>query len=511
MRPTCRLLAGLPALLLAACSSSDDPMSPDPGMGGPPVIADFSVSDADGIITHGDFTTLRWTTPGAAEISILPIVGQSLPPEGGAVLIRPFTRTTYFLTVRNSQGTASDSVTVDVRYRPGIYVSQTRGDDASSGQDINTPLATLGEALSRASGGGTIFLAAGTYTDPLAIDAALISVSGGLDPQTFFEGEPAGQYLTRVRPAAEVPLSIRNTTGIMELSRLRFESLTEATAGEVVDAQARLCGCTFDARSAAAPADSAGALRVVSTGPGARVEARGCRIFATRTISPVETRGVSVEQGPVAAPAELLLANCFVDGGKAIVRSSGVYIDSDGPVHLGLSTIGAETTSGGSDRDTPVAIRIVRGSPAIGGNILFTRGASVQRFGIQETSALGNPVSLEGNLFISVGGTPYDNYNGLDPISEAEMLDPQYTIDPNVTVGDNVLVTMISVIDILQSVPGQDFHLKPVAFGTPNPAQDRGSSWVVKAEYGAVDDDIDGDSRPGGDGSAWDLGADESN
>jgi hypothetical protein len=513
MKLRAALQAGLPALSLAGCSSSDDPMGPggpDPVL--PPEIQDFSIADADGIITHGDFTTLRWTAPGAAEISILPIVGQGLAPQGGTVSIRPHAPTTYVIVVRNSQGTARDSVHVDIRYRPGVYVKANGGDDAAAGTDITTPVATLAEALSRTGAGGTIFLAAGTYAEPLAITGAQVSVYGGLDPVTYFEGQPASLYRSNVRPASGVPLSVRDTPGIMEISNVVFDARdTESVAAEVVDAQARLLGCTLDARSAAVlSADGAAALRIVSTGPGANVEARGCRIFGPRQVSTSESRGVSVEQATAAVAANLLLANCFVDGGRGDVRSSGVYVDSFGTVDLGMCTIGAETLVPGLGQDTPAAIRIARGSPRIGGNILFTRGGG-QRWGIQETSTLANPSTLEGNLFISVGGTPYDNFDTFDPSTQAELQLPLYTIEPNVTVGDNLLVNQLSITQIVADVDAQDYHLKPVAPGVANPAVDTGLSWVGKPEYGsAVLEDIDGDNRPNF-FAQWDRGADESN
>jgi hypothetical protein len=507
-------LAGLAALALAGCSSSDDPMGPpgpDPVL--PPVIEDFSIADSDGIITHGDFTTLRWTAPGAAEIAIVPIVGQGLSPQGGAIAVRPHEPTTYVIVVRNSKGTATDSVHVDIRYRPGVYVKVNGGDDTAAGTDIDTPVATLQEALRRTSAGGTIFLAAGTHTTSLAITGAQVSVYGGLDPVTFFEGQPAEQYRSTVRPMSGVPLSIRDTPGIMEISHIVFDARdTESVAGEVVDAQARLLGCTLDARnSSMLSVDGAAGLRVISTGPGANVVARSCRIFGPRQTVFPEARGVTVEQAQAAVAADLLLANCFVDSGRGNLSASGLYVDSFGTINVGMSTIGAETVSPGFDQDTPAAIRIARGSPAIGGNILFTRGGGGQRFGIQETTSLGNPSALEGNLFISVAGTPYDNFGGLDPATEGELQLMEYTVEPNATVGDNLLVNGLSVTQIMVDVPGQDFHLKPVAPGVPNPAVDTGLSWVGKPEYGAeVLEDIDGDRRPSF-FSQWDRGGDESN
>jgi hypothetical protein len=212
-----------------------------------------------------------------------------------------------------------------------------------------------------------------------------------------------------------------------------------------------------------------------------------------------------------ALAADLLLANSFVDGGKGDKRASGIHVDTYGTVQIGMSTIGAETVTAGLDQDTPVAIRLVRGAPFIGGNILFTRGGGGQRFGVQETSSLGNPSSLEGNLFISVGGTPYDNFDGLDPSTESELQNENFTIFPNTVVGDNLLVNQLSVTQILVNVATQDFHLKPVAPGVPNPAVDSGDTWGAKLEYGgAVLEDVDGDRRPSL-GAEWDRGADESN
>jgi hypothetical protein len=501
----------LPLLWALGCSESGDPAGPGPDPAAPPTIESFGVSDPDGIVLHGDFTTLRWRASGATSASLFPPAGAFGSPANGAVSIRPSQPVTYTLTVSNAYGEANAQVTVQVQYRAGMYVNPASGDDANGGQSPAVALATLGEALNRSLAGGVIFLAAGTYTSTVSIDGAQVSIYGGLDPTTFFEGEPRGAFVSVVRPTTGIPLSIRNSFGTMEISNISFDARdTHALGAEIVDAQARLLYCTFDTRnSLSLPTGVPAALSVRSEAATAAVEVRSCRLFAARSLAALETRGVSLEQGPAGGAVDATFANCFISGGRASNVSTGVLVDSDGNVGIGMCTIGAEITATGGPAVSSAAIRVLRGHPYIGGNIVFTRGNG-PRFGIIEGAANTNPSSLEGNFFVSVGTIPYDNYDDLDAATEAELNDPQYTILGDV-VGDNILETGLSVTNLLANVDQGDFHLvHPIGppFLIPNPAADRGSSWVAKSEYGAVGDDIDGDRRPSS-GEQVDLGADE--
>jgi hypothetical protein len=505
------VLAALPWLLWLGCSASDDPAGPGPEPDAPPTIDSFNVSDPDGVVLHGDYTTLRWRASGATSASLFPPAGPFGSPTNGSVSIRPFQPVTYTLTVSNSQGEASAQFTVDVQYRAGMYVDPGAGDDANTGDSPAQALATLGEALDRSLAGGVIFLAAGTYTSAVSIAGAQVSIYGGLDPQTFFEGEPKSAFVSLVRPTAGVPLSIQNSFGTMEISNVTFDARdTQAQVAEIVDAQARLLYCTFDARnSMSLPAGVPSALSVRSEAAVAAVEARSCRFLAPRGLAVLETRGVSLEQGPSGGAVDATLANCFVYGGRAGSLSSGVRVETDGSVGIGMCTIGAEITATGGPGVSSAAVRILRGHPHLGGNIVFTRGNG-PRFGVVEDAADTNPSALEGNLFVSVGTVPYDNHDDLDPATELELNDPQYTIGGDV-VGDNLLETSLSIVNLLVNVDQGDYHLvHPIGppYLVPNPAADRGATWVAKTEYGAVGDDIDGDSRPAS-GEQYDLGADE--
>ncbi|MGQ0723370.1 MAG: hypothetical protein ACT4PE_17620 [Candidatus Eiseniibacteriota bacterium] len=508
-----RVVPALPLLLWLGCSESDDPAGPGPDPVGPPTIESFGVTDPDGVILHGDFTTLRWRASGATSASLFPPAGAFGSPENGTVSIRPSQPVTYTLTVSNAHGEANAQVTVDVQYRAGMYVNPATGDDANGGQSPAAALATLGEALNRSLAGGVIFLAAGTYTTAVSIDGAQVSIYGGLDPATFFEGEPRSAYVSVVRPASGIPLSIRNSFGTMEISNITFDARdTQALGAEIVDAQARLLYCSFDTRSSLSlPAGVPAALSVRSEAAVAGVEVRSCRIFGPRSIAALETRGISLEQGPSGGAVDAAVAQCFIYGGRAANLSSGVFVDTDGNPGIGVCTIGAEITATGGPAVSSAAIRILRGHPFIGGNVLFTRGNG-PRFGVIEGAVDTNPSSLEGNYFVSVGTIPYDNFDDVDPVTESELNQPPFTVGVgNDLVFYNLLETSLSVTNILANVDQGDFHLvHPIGppLLIPNPAADRGDQWVANPKYGAVGDDIDGDSRPSS-MTLFDLGADE--
>jgi hypothetical protein len=213
---------------------------------------------------------------------------------------------------------------------------------------------------------------------------------------------------------------------------------------------------------------------------------------------------------------DALVANCFVLGGRAALRSSGVHVETNGAVGIGMSSIGAEISSAGGAGNSSAAIRIVKGHPSIGGNILFTRGTG-ERFGVVEVDSMGasDPAKLEGNLFVSVGSTPYGNANGPNPTTQAQLNLPDYSVAfDNDVVADNILETTYSVTVLMVGVDVGDLHLiHPIVlpnppFFDPNPAVDRGDTWAGRSEYGAVGDDIDGDRRPSF-AAGYDLGADE--
>ncbi|NNE44908.1 MAG: hypothetical protein HKN12_11935, partial [Gemmatimonadetes bacterium] len=343
----------VPVLLLLAvgCSDSSNPAGPEdePDPTEAPVIEFFSVSATDAVVLHGDFATLRWRAVGATSATVSPPVDLGGSAANGSATIRPAFTTTYTLTASNQFGTVTETLDVNVLYRPGVYVDPVNGDDANLGDTPLASVATLPEALSRTLGGGTIFLAGGLYTSPILIDAAQVSVYGGLDPETFFEGFPREQFLTTIRPTSGVPLTIRNTSGTMEISNIQFDARdTEAFGAHILDAEARLLNCSFDTRaSMIAPAGTPTALLIESVGAVSGVEARSCKFYGSRSLTPFTTRGVSIEQNGGGANA-VLLSNCFIDGGRALQRSSGVNINSTGEIGIGMCTIGAEITSPGA-------------------------------------------------------------------------------------------------------------------------------------------------------------------
>jgi len=492
----------LPALVLAGCSESDTGAGPGPTPSGPPVIEDFGSRALNNEVLHPGTVTLSWTVAGATAAAIVPEPGALSSPERGTTTVRPYRTTTYRLTASNEHGSVTDSVTVVVRYRPGFYVDPTGGDDGNSGAEPDEAIATLSEALGRTQGGGTIFLAAGVYSSPLVIDGAQISVYGGLDPVTFFEGEPAASFVTVLRPAGVTPLSVRNSPGAMEIVDVSFDARNSGPlAGEVADASVLFRRCTFDGREAAGGT-------ALSVSGSAAVQLRQCRIFGSRPSSGgtpfLETAGVRVE-----GSASASITHCFVYGGRGIDVSSGVDVQTAGPVAIALCTIGAEITTPSGAGNTATAIRLRQGNAAIGGNILFTRGVG-QRYGIIEEADGVDPTRLEGNLFISISG-PYDNF-GPDPTTEQQLNLPGYTVSSgNPDVGENLLVTSMSVTAILRDIPAGDFHLvSPVLVGgeiVPNPAVDKGDSYL--GGYGVEQVDIDGDARPFS-AAQYDLGADES-
>ena len=86
---------------------------------------------------------------------------------------------TYRVTAENSFGFTEDTTSATTASLSVYYVSSSSGADANHGGS-NWPVATIGEALSRASGGHEIRVAGGTYDEALTVDKA-VSIYGSYD------------------------------------------------------------------------------------------------------------------------------------------------------------------------------------------------------------------------------------------------------------------------------------------------------------------------------------------
>jgi hypothetical protein len=485
------------ALTVAACSSKDDPAGPGPSPV-PPTIESFFVSTG-GSVRHGDTARLIWNAPNAETASIGPGIGTVSPASDGSVTIRPPETTTYTLTVQNSVGSATANLTVPVNFIPGLYVNSTTGDDSRDGATPPTAIRTLGEALDRVGSGGSIFLtgaanpANATYAASIDLDGEDVSIYGGRDPATFFEGE--GNFPSTIRPTSGTPLVVRNTFTTLQYFDVVFDASNGGDHAVLVDAASAMFErCTFDATNCA----SGAAIALQGT---ARVSVNACRVQGGRDRTYLQTAGVRTSSS-----SELSITNCFVDGGRAIDLSSG--IEARGIVNVGFNTILVEVAGQGLDRNA-ACVRIVEGNPALGGNIFMGQGSG-RRLGVIETAPGTNPSFLEGNLFVSVGVPPYINADGESPEVEAELNDERFTTNNANTVGGNYWSTEVGASALFESLSNGNFHLvDPIPGGGSNPAVDQGDSYLAKDAYG-WQYDIDGDRRPTtNSGRNIDLGADE--
>ncbi len=481
-------------LALSGCSSKDDPTGPDPAPV-PPTIEEFVVSTG-GPVRHGDFAKLFWTAPNA-ETAAITGIGTVSPAADGSATIRPAFATTYTLTVHNSVGSATATITVDVEYLPGLYVNGTSGADSASGSSPLSPFKTLDEALDRVGSGGAIFITGskiatnGIYATAIDLDGKDVSIYGGRDPATFFANP--SDFPTRIFPTSGVPLVLRNTLTMQQYFDLIFDASNGGPhAALVADAGAMFQGCIFEGDNSA----TGTAISVEGLG---RVVIDASRIRGGRDRLYTTTAGIRSS-----ALSDLQVTNTFIDGGRANDTCSGVEVR--GTARLGFNTILVEVTSSGALRNAAcVRIAEAGAAVAIGGNILMGQGAG-QRVGVVEGIVGADPSWLEGNLFVSLSTPPYLNAAGSNPTSEDQLNDPSYT---TLNVGGNYWSQNVGAPAMFENFAGGDFHLvDPLPGGGDNPAIDRGDSYVGRPEYGSVKYDVDGDRRP----SAFrnfDLGADE--
>jgi hypothetical protein len=501
------------ATLGVGCQSNWEPNGPSGGTPepeGPPVIQSFRVGSSS--LDHGQWTTLTWQIQGAEVASISGMGGLSgADLRSGLRSLRPHETISYTLTASNDDGTVEATTTVEVTYPAAIYVSSQNGDDEAAGDAPATALATIDAALERTRGGGFIFVANGFYQTSILIDAVDVKITGGLNPDTFFE-EPDGPNRTTVQPISGVPLTVRDTGGFqIVMTDLDFDT-GGAGIGELaglVDGAMNVTfvGCTFDGRRSS----EATGLRVLGD---SHVDAIRCKIFGGNPLGlpSLEARALEIRDASSA-----LISHCFIDGGRAETVCSGVELATSGTVRIGLCSIAAEITSVGGAGASAAAIRIHQGNPLIGGNLLFARGGG-RRFGVAEEAAGTDPRALEHNMFISLATPPYDNFReNSDPLNEDDLNNGQMILEanPNEAHG-NILVTDVAARDLF--VPGAievgDFHLvsRIESTGELNPARDRGGARLTSRDYHLDKNfglqDIDDENRPGF-ANLWDLGADE--
>jgi hypothetical protein len=346
-------------------------------------------------------------------------------------------------------------------------------------------------------GGVSIFLtgstnpALGTYSDALIFDSQDVSIFGGRNPVTFFP-DPAA--ITTLKPSSGVPLIVRNTTTKLQFFDLRFDAANGGSEAVRIDnAAAAFESCLFDARN------SASGVALVLEG-NARVDVNASRVYGGRDRPYLETAGVRASTG-----GQLLITNCFIDGGIALEHSSG--IESRGMVRAGFNTIVFQMSATGLDRYAS-GIRILSGNPAIGGNIFVGQGSG-QRVGIAETQPGTNPSWMEGNLFVGVTIPPYLNADGKSPVTEDELDHWEHTNGNPATVDGNLWPQDVPTNQLFSSLSLRDYHLvHPLPNGDPNPAINQGDTYLLKQEYGAITRDVDLTRRPTN-ARNLDLGADE--
>ncbi len=104
------------------------------------------------------------------------------------------------------------------------YVS-TSGSDSSDGASPTTPLRTIGAALAAVSAGGTIRVAAGTYTESIAITKA-VTIEGA-DPGADAEGAPLAP-LVIVRASTTDVVTITGPVDGVSLRNLRLTNGRDA-------------------------------------------------------------------------------------------------------------------------------------------------------------------------------------------------------------------------------------------------------------------------------------------
>jgi hypothetical protein len=487
-------LAGLPILLgalLGGCAESDTTTGPGgPAPAGPPVIRQFSVSSES--VLHGDWTQLSWKIEGAQNASITPDVGLLQTLATGAKSVRPIEDVTYTLTAFNDYGSIAETISVAVGYRAGVYVNPAGGDDANSGSSPHEAIATLGEAFARTAGGGALFLAAGTYDDNLLIDGPRRLIYGGLNPATFLQEDA---YQSVIRPSAGTPLVIRGGSSAGDPTVLDHLALDARFGGayalSVDGTNVLIQDCLFDGTTCGSGTAVLLAADADVTMLRSRVRGGGDAPGAAR---PVDATGVRIQDS-----ARLLARDCFLSGGYGLTTSAGVDVDTDGTVLLGFNTISA-AIPGTGDFATPIRIR--RGRPAIGGNILLTRGAGRRPCVIEET-ADADPSWFQANLIVTGGSPVYDNYSGdgADPVNEAGLNNYQLVTGEVNTVGDNLFPTGLAPIHMFEDVDHFDYHLvNPLATGGANPAVNTMPRVFDGSLYGiaptARPSDIDAQTRP---------------
>jgi hypothetical protein len=494
------LLGGALAVL-AGCGQSDTGTGPEPESHDPPLIRLFLASQES--VVHGDWTQIQWKIDGATSAAITPGIGLLDHLTAGAKSIQPVHDVTYTLTATNAYGTVTAMASVTVTFRTGIYVDPASGDDANSGASPFEPLSTLQEALNRTQGGGTLFLAAGVYDTPLLIDGARRLVYGGLDPDTFLQEDG---YDTWIRPPSGTPLVVRGpSTQVSLMDHVNFDARGGGDyAVDAADAPLQLLDCLVDGSWSA----TGTALRVAGT---AEVTAERCRIRGGGELSgspvPDEARGILVDDS-----ATLRVRHSFVSGGAGRLHSSGVDVHTSGDVTLALDTIGARLASSASGVDA-ACVRIRAGRPALGGNLLFTRGPGKRPAVIEET-ADADPSSFEANMLVGVSQPAYDNFAGDGGDAQDDAGLNSYQLIIGVTgvghVHDNRL-QVLSPTEMLEDADHTDYHLlQPLRSGGTNPAVDGMPRVFDGAGYGleARPVDIDGQVRPGT-YEEYDTGADE--
>ena len=476
----------LALVAVAGCGDSDEDSPMAPGPPEPPTIVAFYTTSSGGAVPHGEWTELNWIVENATGVTISPDLGARSPV--GSQNIRPPETVTYTLRATNEHGTVQATTSITVTYEIALYVDVQNGDDGNTGATPASAIQNLSTALARSTGGGTIILAAGTYQTAVDLNVPSINIKGGRDPETFFEDPELNP--TVVRPTgSDIALRIQGAFDF-EMRHLTFDTIGGDAAVEIDGATGRFIGCIFDGRETS----SGTALRILN---GSNVQVRRSQILGGNS-GQTQTRGVTIQGG-----ASARIFSCFIEGGDALQRSTGVEINTTGNVGLGLNTISAEIDQFASGE--AVAVRVFEGNTSIGGNIIFAQGPA--RVGIEEEGPSARPTYLEANLFISLPVTPYRPYSGSPPTT-AEQIDLDVPINPG---AGNQWIEEYAAGKLFINLNAGDYHLQnPIlvnGVGRTNPAKDAGDTYLAKSDYGwepppAKNPDIDGRDRPS---AAWDI------
>ena len=120
-------------LITAGCGNGNASTgSSDGGNNGSAPIVTFSADKTT--IDPGELVTLAWSTQNATSVTISPNVGEDAPELSGKATVAPTETTTYTITAKGANGTATKSVTITVKTVPPTIQLTATPDAIISGE-----------------------------------------------------------------------------------------------------------------------------------------------------------------------------------------------------------------------------------------------------------------------------------------------------------------------------------------------------------------------------------------